>query len=278
MQAQPERNSHFDGPDMFGAVNHYFLLFFGTSCLLSSIYLQQLFIMAKIPLVGISVSSLFGIVLPLFLFTRRFPAGFRRQVRLLAPGAAMLSRIVVASVLIVVVIDYLYLFSQHVFPVPETYLENLLELKPRGAGTFIFACAGLCLFVPFAEELLFRGVFQQVFARNMGGTLALLLTGMLFGAAHFSVHLLVSVTVFGIFLSYLFHATGNVTYTIVAHGIFNSISFAQLLAMKEDTLSQPPFYTRHPWMLAVSLFILVMLCIEIKKGAADAVAPQDREC
>jgi membrane protease YdiL (CAAX protease family) len=278
MQDQSERNSHFDSPDMFGAMNHYFLLFFGTSCLVCSIFMQQLFVVAKLPLVGISASSLLGIVLPLFLFTSRFPAGFRRQMRLFAPQPAMLSRVIVAGVVVVVVIDYLYLFSQLVFPVPEDYLTNLLALKPRGAGSFIFSFAGLCLMVPLAEELLFRGVFQQILARNMSGTLAFLLAGMLFGVAHFSTHLLLCVTAFGIFLSYIFYATGNVTYTIIAHAIFNAISFAQLAAMQEDALSQPPFYTRHPWMLAVSLLILVWMCVGIKKGAADAVAPRDREC
>lgn len=273
MEDRPERNSLFDSPDIFGAVNHYVLLFFGMSCLLGSIFLQQIFMFINLTLIGISIASFGGIVLPIYLLTRPFAHDFRRQMRIHMPGAAMLVRVIIATVLIVVVIDFFYLLSQHLFPVPEEYMENLKELKPTGPGSFVLLLAGLCVIVPAAEEILFRGLFQQVFERNMGAVLAFCLTGILFGAAHFSAHLLVSVTLFGLFLSYLFYATGNLVYPIVAHGVFNLVSFLQLLSMDEESLMEPPFYTHQPWMFVTSLVIVIWLCVAIKKGSVRSGRP-----
>lgn len=267
MEERPERNSLFERPDIFGAMNHYVLLFFGMSCLLGSIFLQQIFMLLDLTLTGISVASLVGIVLPIYLLTHPFESGFRKQMRLQAPGTAMLLRVVVATLAIVVVIDYVYLISQRFFPVPEGYLDNLAELAPDGPGSFVLLFAGICIAVPIAEELLFRGLFQQVFERNMGPVLALLLTGMFFGVAHFSTHLLVSVTLFGIFLSFLYYSTRTITYSIVAHALFNTVSFLQLSVMDEEHLMDPPFYTEQPWMFVASLVILVWLCVGIKKGS-----------
>jgi membrane protease YdiL (CAAX protease family) len=167
----------------------------------------------------------------------------------------------------------MYLFSQHFFPIPDNYIENMLALKPGGPGSFVLLFVGICVIVPFAEEILFRGIFQQVFNRNMGPVLALLLTGLFFGVAHFSTHLLLSVTLFGIFLSYIFYATGSVTYPIIAHGLFNTVSFFQLLLLEEERLAEPPFYTRHPWMFVASLIIVVWLCAGIKKGSFRSGSP-----
>lgn len=273
MEERPERNSLFESSDIFGATNHYVLLFFGMTCLLGSIFLQQIFMFLNLTLAGISVASLMGIVLPVYLITRPFERGFRKQMRLHTPCAAMLTRVILATVLIVVVIDYIYLFSQHFFPIPERYLDNLLELKPGGPGSFILLFAGLCIAVPIAEEVLFRGLFQQVFERNMGAVLALTLTGLLFGVAHFSSHLLLSVTLFGMFLSFIYYATGNITYPIVAHGLFNAVSFLQLAVMEEEHLMDPPFYTEQPWMFVVSLVIVIWLCVGIRKGGFRSGSP-----
>jgi hypothetical protein len=63
------------GRDLFTTVNNYFLLFFCVSCVLSSMFIQQLFVLVGQYRMGIGVSSIFGIVLPIVLLTRKFPGG-----------------------------------------------------------------------------------------------------------------------------------------------------------------------------------------------------------
>jgi len=236
-------------------------------------FIQQLFFFIGQLTLGIILSSFGGIILPIFFFTNQFPAGFKKQMCLLTPGAASVIRVFIATLFMVVVVDYVYLFSQHLFPTPESYVTNLVELKPDGVGSFFITFLGLCVMVPLAEEILFRGLIQQIFSRNMSPVIAFLLAGAVFGAAHLSLHLLICITLFGIYLSYIFYATGNLTYCIIAHGVFNAVSFLQLTFTSDEALTEPPFYARHLWMLVVSIILLVHLLRGMKKGASDSEAP-----
>jgi len=274
MEEHPRRNPEFEARNIFSAANHYLILLFGLSCLAASILLQILFFIAGRFRIGIPVSDMLGIVLPVYLLTRRFPDGFASQLKLGLPEAGMLLRVVLASFVAVVVTDYIYIFSMHFIPPPEGYIENLNALKPDGPVMFAITFLGICLIAPFAEELLFRGLVQQVFAFNMNPVAALVLAGLLFGAAHWSAHLLITVAVFGIFLGYIFFATGNLTYTVIAHGIFNTVSFFELSFGSKESLADPPFYPQHLWVFFASLIVLLLLLKKMKKGAEETRAPR----
>jgi len=274
MDEHPRRNLEFEARNIFSAANHYLILLFGMSCLAASILLQIIFFIAGQFRIGIPVSDLLGIVLPVYLLTRRFPDGFARQLKLRLPEARMLLRVVLAGLVAVVVTDYIYIFSMHFIPAPESYTENLAALKPEGPGMFIITFLGICLIAPFAEELLFRGLVQQVFSFNMHPVSAFVLAGVLFGAAHWSAHLLVTVAVFGIFLGYIFHVTDNLIYPVIAHGIFNAVSFMELAFGSKEFLADPPFYTQHLWIFFASLIVLLLLLKNMKKGAEETRAPR----
>ncbi|NIM19278.1 MAG: CPBP family intramembrane metalloprotease [Candidatus Latescibacteria bacterium] len=273
MEERDESNYELETPDIFTVVNNYFLLFFGIACVMSSIYLQGLFVFLDQLRIGISVSSLVGIIIPMYLFFRRSPLGFKQQLRILPPKSTMGVYVILATIMSIVTIDFIYIISQRMFPVPTEFTESLKTLKPEGAGAVAITFLGLCVVVPFAEELVFRGLVQQVFTRNMDGVLAFIMAGLFFGVVHLSAHLLISVSLFGILLGFIFYATKNLTYTILSHAVFNAVSFIQLVTTPADHLDDPPFYIQDTRLLVASVVFLAFFLVKIKKGDTETETP-----
>jgi membrane protease YdiL (CAAX protease family) len=262
--------------DVFTAVNNYFLLFFAASCVLSSMYIQQIFVMVEHYREGIGVSSLFGIILPVFMLTRRFPSGIRRQLRIARPRWGRLLLVIAATAGAVVVVDQIYVITQNLSPVPDDYAEAIRELKPDTALEFVITLAGRCLLVPVAEEVVFRGLIQQVFTRNMGPVIAVGLAGALFGAVHLNAHLLISISVFGWYLGWVYYATGNLTYTIVAHAVFNMAALAQLTWSKDTADGGLPIYLQDIRIVVAALVVFVFLLFKMKEGGPETEPPYDQ--
>jgi uncharacterized protein len=84
---------------------------------------------------------------------------------------------------------------------------------------------------PFFEELFFRGVLLRSLARLFGAiggwvgpTLAIIVTGVLFGLAHDEGLQLLGLAVFGIILSFVSYRTGRLGMNMVAHASFNLVA------------------------------------------------------
>jgi len=257
MEDQIQGNPELGPPDIFAAFNHYILLFFGLTCILSSVFIQQLFYLADQLRVGLVVAPVLGIILPVWAVTRRFPAGFRSQLLIARPQLLMTLYVLVATAAVVVIVDFIYAVSQQFLTPPADYVEGLKELKPTGIVPVAVTFFGICVLVPFAEEIVFRGLVQRIFSRNMGPVLAMLLAGAFFGVIHLTPQLLLSMIVFGIFLGYLFMATSNLVYPILAHAVLNSVSYVQLLVLPEDQLASVPPYARDPWALGLAVLMLI---------------------
>jgi len=85
--------------------------------------------------------------------------------------------------------------------------------------------------VPVVEELLFRGVLLRALLRLFGPagrlagpTLAVVVTGLLFGLAHDEGLELLGLAGFGMVLSWLAYRTGRLGPGILAHGAFNLVA------------------------------------------------------
>jgi len=162
------------------------------------------------------------------------------------------------------------MLSQKFLSTPGDYIEGLKELKPTGTPSIVMTFVAICVLVPVAEEIVFRGFVQRIFSRNMEPVLAMLLAGAFFGVIHLTPQLLLSMIAFGVFLGYLLLATSNLTYPILAHCILNTVSYVQLLVVPEDKLAAIPTYAQEYWVLAVSLAVLVYFLVRIKRGASDS--------
>lgn len=261
--------------DLFAVVNNYFLLFFCVSCVMSSMFIQQLFITVGQYRMGIGVASLVGIILPVVLLTRKFPGGFGGQLRMSKPRIHRLILVIVAGLAAVVLVEQIYIINQHFSPVPEEYADQIRALKPNGPFQFAVALAGLCVLVPVAEEIVFRGMIQRIFSRNMGPLTGILLAGAIFGAVHMNAHLLISITAFGWFLGYLFEATGNLIYPMVAHAIFNFAALTELTIDENVEGGNLPVYLQHEWIVITALVLFIFLLMKIKEGGSESEPPSD---
>jgi membrane protease YdiL (CAAX protease family) len=86
---------------------------------------------------------------------------------------------------------------------------------------------------PFFEELFFRGVLLRSLARLfgrfagwVGPTLAIVVTGALFGLAHAESLQFIGLAIFGIILSVVSYRTGRLGMNMVAHASFNLVAVA----------------------------------------------------
>jgi membrane protease YdiL (CAAX protease family) len=274
MQEGHQGNHEINTRSLFEALNHYYLLFFALSCVFASVFLQEIFIAMKQFRLGIAVAPVIGIVLPVVILTRRFGGGFRHQLRITRPRLATAAQVVVATVVMVVVVDHIFVISQQFMPETDGYAEGLKALRPDGLWSAIVTFTGLCIIVPFAEEIVFRGFIQRIFSRNMNGVIAFVVAGVFFGVIHLSPQLLLSMSCFGVFLGFIFYATSNLTYTILSHAALNTVAFMQLTFEGGDDFSTAPFYVQEWWYLPIAAGIVVILLREIKRGATpQAPAP-----
>lgn len=270
MQENAGGNEDFGGGGVFESLNQYLLLTFTLSCVLSSVFIQEVFITIEQFRLGITVAPLLGIVLPVFLLTRRFGSGFRNQLRLGRLRVIRSAQVLVATLCMVVVVDHVYIVSQQFMPVSDHYLDGLKALKPTGVWSTILTFVGLCVIVPLSEEIAFRGLIQRIFERNMGGTLAVCLAGVLFGAVHLNPQLLLSMICFGLFLGFISYATSNLTYAILGHAILNTVAFLQLTLEPVVDPHPAPFYLRNGWYFPAALGIVALIVRQIKRGATPA--------
>lgn len=270
-------NQEIDRRSLFEALNHYYLLFFSFSCIVASIFLQQIFVAMDQFRLGIAIAPVVGILLPVFILARRFHPGVRRQLSIARPRPIPSILVTVATIIMVAIVDNVYVISQHFLPTPHYYLEGLKELKPTGLGSAALTFVGLCLVVPAAEEIVFRGIVQRVFQRNMTPFVSIVLAGVFFGVIHLSPQLLLSMTCFGVFLGFVFHTTSNLTYTILSHGVLNAVAFVQLTFETDEDMATAPFYVQDWWYLPLAVVLVVILSREIKRGATPppAAAPLD---
>jgi uncharacterized protein len=94
------------------------------------------------------------------------------------------------------------------------------EWDSSRAGAFIAFFLVVSVLAPVVEELTYRGLGFTLLA-PYGTWVAILATGVLFGAAHGLVAGLPVLTVFGIVVAWLRSKTGSVYPPMLLHGVFN---------------------------------------------------------
>lgn len=100
-------------------------------------------------------------------------------------------------------------------------------------GTVI---AGILIVIvaPVSEEIFFRGFFYPGLKKGMPVILAALLASVVWGLLHYTGAgtwgVVVQITVFGLWLSWLYERTGSIYPTIAVHILNNAVAFAFLVA------------------------------------------------
>ena len=92
----------------------------------------------------------------------------------------------------------------------------------------VVACVG----APLAEEVIFRGYIYGVAKRFAGIPLAVVFSGLLFGAVHMNLAALLPLTILGIILALAYEYTGSLWGPIAIHFCFNATTMVIQFILK----------------------------------------------
>ncbi|MFO7916137.1 MAG: type II CAAX endopeptidase family protein [Candidatus Krumholzibacteriales bacterium] len=279
MQNKENYHNHENGegrkPSLFDKINNYLLLFYAATCLIIYFTLSGiLYISGYIKLILI-VPGIIAIVLPLALLSSRVSSVFTETYRLGKPNQAVLGLVILASVSLTLPADAIAGFFERFKADNSDYISFLLSIKPKGFLSFIAVAFGLVIAAPFSEELLFRGFIQRIMERNMKRWLAVILAGILFGAAHFDLTLIPATALIGIFFGYLFVRTGNLLYPFIAHAVYNLISLLRLHFTSEAELREAGTTSISGFWVGASVALLIYCIYILEKMSSGAPAEGD---
>lgn len=105
-------------------------------------------------------------------------------------------------------------------------------------GVTLLRAAGLVavigVFVPIAEEVLFRGVLYAWLRQRRGVVASALISSAVFAIAHVNAEAALQIFLIGLVLAYLYERTGSIVPSIVTHATVNVASLAIILAYAES--------------------------------------------
>ncbi|MEY2467883.1 MAG: protease family protein [Actinomycetota bacterium] len=104
------------------------------------------------------------------------------------------------------------------------------DLTDQAHGGAAFALLAVLLIVgaPIVEELFYRGMLLRALKRHLPPVASIVVSGIVFGAAHFDLVTLPGLAAFGIVLAWLAHRSGRLGPGILAHAAFNAATVAYL--------------------------------------------------
>lgn len=174
-----------------------------------------------------AIGTLFqdGLVLVIVLAIAGFSA---QRLALRAPRSGKATfGIMVAAVAAIYVFEIVYSALTH--PGNEQGLTPS-HWEPRHAAAYIANGVVICMFVPFVEELTFRGLGYTLL-EPYGRWTAIFLVGLLFGLAHGLLVSLPIIAAFGAVLAWIRARTDSVYPGMVVHGAFNAIALVAAVTL-----------------------------------------------
>jgi membrane protease YdiL (CAAX protease family) len=150
------------------------------------------------------------------LLALRLPRGFWRTTRVLA-GA------------LVAVYVFEVVYGRLVNPGNEQGLTPD-HWEPKHALVYVVNGLVICTWVPFVEELTYRGLGYSLLER-LGRWPAILAVGVLFGLAHGLVESLPVIAAFGCVLAWIRARTESVLPGMLLHGLFNLVALVAAVTL-----------------------------------------------
>jgi membrane protease YdiL (CAAX protease family) len=156
-----------------------------------------------------------GIVLVLVLAL----AGFSRDLLALRRPTSILGAARIVGVAFLAIYAFELLYGALVDPGNEQGLTPA-SWEPQHAAAYVVNAIVICTWVPFVEELTYRGLGYSLLERY-GRWPAIIAVGVLFGLAHGLVVSLPIIAAFGCALAWIRARTDSVVPGMVLHGLFN---------------------------------------------------------
>ena len=103
--------------------------------------------------------------------------------------------------------------------------------EPQHAVVYVANAAAICLWVPFVEEMTFRGLGYTLL-EPYGQWAAILLVGLFFGLAHGLIVSLPVIVAFGCVLAWIRSRLDSVVPGMVLHGAFNLVALVAAVTVQ----------------------------------------------
>lgn len=104
------------------------------------------------------------------------------------------------------------------YPIGQNEYMMFVRLFGGGLVTIIT----VCVIAPFAEEILFRGIFLRSFLVNYSTVNAIILSALLFALSHLNIYQIPVALIIGCFLGWLYVRTRSLWPCIVGHSLYNA--------------------------------------------------------
>lgn len=252
-------------------MNNWFLLIYAFACFLMASSLVGILYLNGNVVLSVILPGIFGYILPLAIITRRYNLSFMTEFRLSVPDATTTILVIIIAAAAIYPVDALSWLFRRGRQVDSDYIEILLAFKPKGVVHLVGMAVGLGLITPLGEELLYRGVVQSIFHRNMTPIAAILLSALVFALSHGVLYVIPGVTLLGIILAYVFYRTGSLVYPVIIHAVFNLFSLYRLSRLSEETIREfewsPP---SAAWLVVTAIVLLFVLVIFNRHTASRA--------
>lgn len=157
-------------------------------------------------------------------------AGFDRKLLALRLPDSVWSAVKTVGIALVVVYAFEAVYSSLTHPGNEQGLTPD-RWEPHHALAYIANAAAICLWVPFVEELTYRGLGYTLLER-FGRWPAIVMVGVLFGLAHGLIVELPVIAVFGCVLAWIRSRTNSVVPGMFLHGAFNLIALVAAVTIQ----------------------------------------------
>jgi uncharacterized protein len=140
----------------------------------------------------------------------------------------LLHTIIWAVALIGAGLAFNYLYATYVIPdvKVQEVLRKLFEAMPDTIANMVMLFFAVAVLAPVLEELLFRGLLQNALKHKLPIWGAIIVSGMIFGAVHMDYHAFPALAVMGMAFGLLYHLTGSLRLTILAHVLNNAAALA----------------------------------------------------
>ncbi len=265
----PEGKGSAGEPGLFGRMNNWLLLVYAFACYLMASSLAGILYLNGNVVLSVILPGIFGYILPLTIITNRRRLSFTGEFRLLVPDTVTAALVIIIAAAAIYPVDSLSWLFRRERPVDSDYINILLAFKPKGAWHFAAMALGLGVITPLGEELLYRGVIQSVFHRNMTAAAAILFSALVFAICHGVLYIIPGVTLLGIILAYVFYRTGVLTYAVMIHALFNLFSLYRLNGLSEETIQNFEWSAPDAGWLAVSTIVLLAALAMLTRHTAS---------
>lgn len=119
---------------------------------------------------------------------------------------------------------------------PQWYTELFRSMMQTG---LLSTAVTVCVLAPVMEEFLFRRIVLCSLARRMSGWKALLLSSLMFAAAHFNLWQALPAFILGCLLGWICLRTGNWWASVLLHALNNSLTIAVSVFFGPDVALTP---------------------------------------